>query len=269
MCLCMAAVAQWPPVYAQQPGLSRQYHAWGRFNEGSWRRVRVVSQTLDESGHVAGQTTTESTSTLVEVTGSGYAVMVEAEVNVAGKRFSSPSQIVRRGYYGQPQGQKPRARRIGEGRVHIRGQDIPSEIQQLVFAADGVQQVVTLHYSDCISPHVLQCEATVTDPSGNTPTSTTQSKTVAVDVPQKVLTDTKQTSHVETVHRGPAGMIETFEVQCAEVPGGVVQHISQEFDPSGRLVRVNTLQLLAYGTVDSRVVNSRSPRWRLGRRARR
>ena len=65
----------------------REHHAWGRFGEGSWRRVRVVSRTLDENGQVISETTTETTSTLIDVADSGYALKVNSSVAVVGKRF--------------------------------------------------------------------------------------------------------------------------------------------------------------------------------------
>lgn len=252
--------------FAADCAMPRQHHGWGRFNEGSWRQVQIVTESLDERGTLTRRTTTESTSTLVEVSDHDYAVKVDTVVNVAGKQFSSPAQIVRRGFYGQPEGQTAEVRRVGKESVRIRDQEIPSEIQQVVLKGVDAEQMVTVHYSDCISPYVLRREAKLMDASGRIASATTQTNTIDVNVPRKVLTELKPTSQVKTIQRSARGTSVTVEVHCLDVPGGVVRQVTKEYDPSGRLVRINTLRLLAYGTVERQVVQSPPLRRRFFRR---
>lgn len=261
-CLVVLLVAT--PIAAQtsETALPREHHGWGRFNEGSWKRVQIVSQTLDSAGKVMRRTTTETTSTLSEVSEDGYVLTVETVVNVAGKQLSSSKQVIRRGFFGQSEGQTAEVRRVGSGCVRIGDQEFPSEIRRVVVKGDGAEQVHTVYYSDSVSPYVLRREATVTDPANQTTNSKTQASAIAVNVPNKVLTEVKQTSLVKTVHRDVKGTAETVELHCPEVPGGVVQHVTKEYDLEGRLVRTDTLQLLSYGTVQSQMV-SPTPRRRL------
>src|SRR5687768_11687188 len=77
--------AQEPPM----PPLPQEQHPWGRFPSGSWKSVRVVTETLDDKGEVANVTRTETRTTLVAADERGYSLRIESTVEVAGKRFAS------------------------------------------------------------------------------------------------------------------------------------------------------------------------------------
>ena len=107
-----------------------------------------------------------------------------------------------------------------------------------------------MHYSDHVSPYVLRCVSQVTDSTGKAVSSKTEMDTVAVNIPGQVLGQAKPTSRTKTVHENTKGKTITWEVQCADVPGGVVSHALQEFDPAGRLVRTDSLELLDYAAAE-------------------
>jgi hypothetical protein len=73
---------------------------------------------------------------------------------------------------------------------------------------------------------------------------------MAIDMPSKVLTEIKSTSHVRVMHQQGKASTLTLEVHAADVPGGVVSHTSKETDETGRVVRRSTLELLDYGIGD-------------------
>jgi len=39
-------------------------HAWARFGEGSWRHVRILTETFDEEGNVTSSSVTDNVTTL-------------------------------------------------------------------------------------------------------------------------------------------------------------------------------------------------------------
>src|SRR4051812_30111574 len=73
-------------------------HPWGRFKTGSWKNVRVSSETLDAQGKVTGVSKTQTKSTLVELDASGYTLEIEVNVEVSGKKFAAQPQYVRQGF---------------------------------------------------------------------------------------------------------------------------------------------------------------------------
>jgi hypothetical protein len=228
----------------------REHHPWGRFGLGSWKQVRVLTETLDKNGTVVNSTTTETKTTLMDVDNESYTLEIEVTVEVAGKRFNAQPQIVRQGFNGQTEGQVVNFKTVGPGVITIDGQKIPSEVRQITINGGDTKRVSTVHYSDQVDPYVLKRDTTSTDAAGDVTQFQTQVEVIAVNMPYKVLTELKTTSHVKTVHKRDKGSTITLEVQCAAVPGGVVLHSSKELDETGQLVRRSTLELIDYAAFD-------------------
>ncbi len=228
----------------------REHHPWGRFGLGSWKQVRVLTETLDSSGNVVNTTTTETKTTLIDVDDQSYTLELEVTVEVAGKRFSAQPQIVRQGFNGQSDGYAVTYKSIGPGIVTIDGQRIPSEVRQITINGGDSKRVSTVYYSDQVDPYVLKRDTTSTDAAGQVTQFQTQVDVMAVNMPYKVLTEIKTASHVKTIHKREKGSTITLEVHCADVPGGVVSHSSKELDETGHLIRRSTLELIDYAGFD-------------------
>ena len=77
---------------------------------------------------------------------------------------------------------------------------------------------------------------------------------VAVDMPEKVLTEVKSAAHVKTLetYRNGNGKVTlskvTLEVHCDSVPGGVVSHTSRQIDNEDKVTR-STLELIDYEAI--------------------
>src|SRR5262249_47578798 len=98
LAICAATLADAPQA-TQSDLTPRDLHVWGRFDPGTWKRVRIVTETLNEKGAVVDTTITETKTTLVRADAGRLTLRIEATVNVAGRRFESPQQIVEYGYY--------------------------------------------------------------------------------------------------------------------------------------------------------------------------
>jgi hypothetical protein len=229
----------------QESGLPMDQHPWGRFPVGSWKSVRVVSETLDAAGNVANIIRTETRTTLVAADARGYSLRTESTVEVAGKRFASQPQIVKHGYYGEAAGQMVNVKKLGDAEVTIDGRTIPSEVREATFESEGLKRTSTIHYSSRVSPYQLRRE-TVTGGSPEDQQSVTKVEAIALDMPHKVLDELKSAAFVKTTRRTTQGTKVTLEVHCDSVPGGVVSHSASESDTSGQLVRRSTLELIDY-----------------------
>jgi hypothetical protein len=231
---------------AQEGELLKDQHPWGRFPIGSWKSVRVVSETLDDKGQVANITRTETRTTLIAADDRGYSLRVQSTVEVAGKQFASQPQIVKHGYYGENFGQGVTVKRLGDAEVEIDGRRIASELREASFEVEGVKRTSKIYFSSTVSPYQLRRE-TASDDVPDSEQTTTLVETVALGMPHKVLSDVRPAALLKTTRKSPQGVKVTLEYHNDNVPGGVIQHSATETDGGGRMTRRSTLELIDYG----------------------
>ena len=104
-----------------------------------------------------------------------------------------------------------------------------------------------------------------TDLKTNEPTYRAEVAVLALDMPGRVLTEIKPTSHVRTLETYSNGMRKlTVEVLCDSVPGGVIIHTLKQLDEAGTVVQRSTLDLIDYQVVVRPVETTKNqPRGRL------
>ena len=86
---------------AQELGVTAKFHPWGQFDPGTWKMVRVVTETLNEQGQVVSTSTTDTKTTLVDIDNAGVTLEIQACMEVAGKRFEAEPQFVKQGFHGE------------------------------------------------------------------------------------------------------------------------------------------------------------------------
>ena len=241
--------ASWAPAREPAPTtlIPRTQHAWGRFQKGAWRRVRVVTESFEENGRLASTTTRETTTLLEDVSATGFALGIQTTVEVAGQRIDKQPQILRQGFSGERQDQKVSITRVGDGEVDINGRQVPCEIRRMVLGGGASKRVIHSYYSASVAPYILKQETTSTDGNGATADYRTRVEVIALDMPHKVLAEIKTTSYIKTIHTNGKSSTITLEVHCDAVPGAVVAHTSKELASSGRLLSRSTLELIDYG----------------------
>lgn len=222
-------------------------HPWGRFQAGSWKTVRVVTQLLDEKGNVESTTSEETKTTLTQVDDSRYTVKVEITVETDGKRYPAAPKLVTRGFYGEVNGQKALVQELGQSEVSICGRRIPSRIRRIVINGVDTKRISTVHYSSDVAPHVLRRKTTATDATAKVSSFESLVEVVAFDRLQRVLGRNMPTTAVQTVSKQANGeSTVTLEYQSMTVPGGVVSHTEKTHAADGRVLRRRTLELTAY-----------------------
>jgi hypothetical protein len=243
----VAAMAS--PGMAQEAGATAKLHPWGRFDPGTWKVVRVVTETLNERGQVVSTGTTDTKTTLTDSDNDGVTLDVEACMEVAGKRFQAEPQTVKQGFHGEAAtgGLKPKEKDPVDGQVAIEDRKIPCKIQRWELVGGQGKTTIVLHYSATVAPYVLKRECVVTDAEGKT-TSETTVEIIALDMPVNVQDEVRSGAYVRTVSKGAKGTTTTLAVVLPDVPGGVVSHSSKEVDRNGRLVRRSTLVLVNYNS---------------------
>jgi hypothetical protein len=229
----------------------REHHPWGRFKPGSWKQVRVVTETFDRQGKLIGTSKQETTSTLVESSKSGYVLEIEVTVEVTGKRITSKPQELRQGFNGELEGQKLISlRRLGPSKVQVEGREITSDVRQVVVNGGDQKRTTTIHYCSEIEPYVLKRETSTTDAAGQTTLSQSVVEVVALDVPLEVLGEPMTACNVKTTLARPAGKTITLETHCLDVPGSLVSATSKELDEEGRVIKQSTVELVNFDISD-------------------
>jgi hypothetical protein len=232
-----------------------EFHAsdlnpWTKFGIGSWKKVRVFTESLDETGKVQSTSVKETKTTLVEVTETQFTLKVETTVEVAGRKFFPDPSYIQQGYNGETNGQTAEVKVIGPGEVLIDGRKYPSEVRQVIVNGDALKRVSTVYINEQTPPHILRRQTTATDAAGTTKNYESTVEVIAVDMPYRVLSDSKPVSHVKTTYRQVAGKSTVvLETHCADVPGSVVAHSAKELNPAGRVVSRETLELTEYQVV--------------------
>ncbi len=239
-------------VQAPEPEMSpRNLNVWGRFDPGTWKKVRIVTETLNERGKVVEQSTTETRTTLLRADTSRLALRIEATVEVAGKRFESPPQVVEYGYYGESPNDRSETKSLGSEQLTIDGRRVPCQVQQVVATSGQQQQVTKMYLSSDVEPFVLKRETTVIQEDGKTGSDfKTEAEVTAVDRPYYLLHENKRVAFERTIQRTSRGTNITFDWTCADVPGGIVARTSEELDGHDHVVRRSRLELVDYHVVD-------------------
>ncbi len=231
----------------QEPLHAAEFNPWTKFGVGSWKKVRAYTESLNDTGKVETTSVKDTKTTLVEVTDTFFALKVETTVEVAGKKFVAEPYYLKQGYNGETNGQTVEIKKVGQEEIVIDGRKYLTEIRQVVINGDELKRVSTVHINELIPPHVLRRETTATDVAGNMKNYESLVEVVAVDMPYRVLTESKTVSHVKTTHRQVNGTSTVvMETHCANVPGSVVAHSSKEINAAGRIVSRETLELTEY-----------------------
>jgi hypothetical protein len=243
--LILATLAPTPSV-GQDAGISSRHNPWARFQIGAWKLVRVSTETLDDAGRVISTNVTETRTSLTRVDADGVVLEVEVGVEIAGKQFTGLPQCVKQGFHGELTGGELTVHPSTTAEVTIEDHKFPCRSQQLELGNSSSRTAINLCYSDSLAPFILRRQSKTSDAANNV-LSETLSEVVALDMPQRVLSEIKNVSCIKTVQKTPKGTVTTLAMSSADVPGGVVNQTSKELDPAGRLIRRSTLELLSYG----------------------
>ena len=267
--ICAAA----PVADAQDaaPPKVREQHGWGRFGPGTWKRIRVVSETLDENGKVVATSTTETKTTLTKVDDKTFTLKVEATVEIAGRKIPAPPKLDTRGYYGEAVGEKVVVRNAGEQNVTIGGKRHACLVREVEITGATRRRKVRVFLSRRGAPSVLRKIVTGAIPNEETKTYETVVDVIALDMPYRVAGKTLSTSHIRQIHTNNAGTTMTLAVHSNDVPGEVVAYWAKELDSKGRIIRRRTLEILDFHVVrppreDPNLVRPASLRERIRKR---
>ncbi|MBI3838657.1 MAG: hypothetical protein HY288_12085 [Planctomycetia bacterium] len=232
---------------AEDYGLLQQTHAWGRFGKGSWRQVRILTESFDDHGTLTNSSTTDNKTTIEEVTPERVTLKIEVTVEIAGQKFPSQPQIIKQGYAGENVGQSVSIKPLSQEVLIVDDREIPCQTQQIEILGGASKEVSLISYSPRVTPSILKRKSTTSEVASARTTQETVSEVYALDMPFKVLGEIRSAYSMRLVQKNNRGTTTTWSVHVHDVPGEVVAHSSKKLDSQGRLVRRSTLELVAYG----------------------
>ncbi|MEI8375303.1 MAG: hypothetical protein WCJ35_20985 [Planctomycetota bacterium] len=238
--------AQW--CAAKEAGVSARHHSWTSFQPGAWKLVRVVTESFDEGGHIIDVNITETKTSLLRIDADGVVLEVEVGVEIAGKQFDGQPQCLKQGFHGELSGGDVKFLPTAAAEVSIEDQKIPCRSQKIEVTGPAGRTSVHVFFSDTLSPYILRRQSKTTDVGGTVVLSETLSEVVALDMPQRVLSEMKNVACIKTLQKTPRGSVTTLAMSSPDVPGGAVSQTTKETDATGRLIRRSTLDLVGYGS---------------------
>lgn len=224
----------------------RKSHPWGRFRPGSWKRVRLQTETFDADGKVTSTSLARTRTTLASTGDEGLRLRVESIIDLAGKQVESEPQLVTQGWHGEASDREATITDLGDDSVLIGGNRIPCHVEQVEALTASGRMLTKTWYSDRVSPYVLRRESTTYDRESGAVVSQTQVEVVALSRTMRVLRRRRQVAEMRVLHTHAGGKIRTRLWSSLEIPGGVVAQESEEFDDAGKLVRRSKLDLMGY-----------------------
>src|SRR5690606_11433339 len=76
----------------------RDLHVWGRFSPGTGKSVRIVTESLNARGEPVGITTTDTKTTLLQVSPRSLSLRVDITVVQDGQQFARQSRVIEHGF---------------------------------------------------------------------------------------------------------------------------------------------------------------------------
>ncbi len=230
-------------------GEAREYRDWVGFGEGSWRKERIVSETLDKrTGKVAETSVTETTKTLISRSEKSVTLKIVSTVDVAGKKFDSEPTKVTYYPHGQQDGETVVANELDSAKIRIENKEYHCHVRRVTISSAETRRIVTSYYTDSGSPFILQRNIVAFDKDGESK-FTSHQIAIGLDMPEQVLGKIKPAAHFRTVHKNPKGTTTTFSIRCTSVPGQIVSSSVKETDTGGQVVRRSTMRLVQYEVI--------------------
>jgi hypothetical protein len=233
---CLSAA----PAAADVLDILAEHHAWGRFEPGSWARVKETRYSTMPAGGEKVEGTTITTSRLVAVDAESYTLSVETATDGA----ATEPVTTRLGWDDLPI-DTDRTLRLSVGEIKIEGRSCTCQTHELTTSMAGITTVNKWWYCPDQSPYLLKRIVRVS--SG--PPHSTSVETLSLAVERDVLGQKLSCYQTRTVDTLETRSTQTIAFGSPEVPGGLVYSESQTRDKQRGQVATSRVELEAFEAV--------------------
>ena len=212
------------------------HHPWGRFEPGSWQRLRVTTEVFG-SGDGKSVGITEITTRLIKVEKDG--VILTREIK-DGDQTTTQDKVKYAWDGSQPNDTTDVGYSVDE--MDVEGSTYACQTHRLTTKGDGITTITKSWYSPDYAPYFLKRMVRVTGKRRET-----SSMRVTRFVTQREVLDKKLTCwESETITSSPASAARTTTFSSLDVPGGVVFSESEVRDKQQGVSEHVRIELIAY-----------------------
>ena len=228
---------------------AREYRDWQGVGKGSWRKERIVNQTLDKkTGKVIETSVTKTTKTLIAFDEKSVTVQIVSVLGLAGREFVSPPTEVTYYRHGEATDETVVVAELEPQKIKVDDKEFSCHVRQVTINGAEAKQVITSFYADPKKPFLLRRKIEAWDLDNELKYSSHQA-VIGLNMPEQVLGEIKPATHSRTIHTNPKGTTTTFSIRCGNIPGQIVSNSVKETDTSDHVVRRSIMALIQYEVV--------------------
>jgi hypothetical protein len=245
-----------PETSPLPPLIAAEHHPWARFPVGSWKRVRIVEQTLDGMGGVSSESVTIRVERLDGVGPHYFSLTQDISIEVGGRKVEVPPKSVTLGLVTEEPGEFESATPPVTEDITFEGRTVEAQVFEVATTGDVHSVTTRVWYSPDEPPHVLRSITQAFSPAsqesvwirsrkvlaGRLPLALRATGTAANDV-EKLF----PCAFVEEEHTNDKAVRHSILAYAAEVPGGLAARWTKETNSEGRVVRREVETLLDWG----------------------
>ena len=247
------AQLQTPPRFV----LPAKQHVWARFEPGSWREVRITTETFNSEAEVINRSVTTQMEVLKSVAEEAYALEVQATVDLVGKRIVGDWKQRVLKLATDKAGEISDMQPLGHESFSYEGGDIECQIWELRYLDDSRQMLDRIAYHSQQFPYVMLRETREFTQESSLQEVEQSVEVTASAVPYVVEGKMTLCSCLRTTRRRAKGSSIRVAFVSPTIPGGDVAAWSSDFDSQRQLSRWSTFELLGFGQPDSQQAGGR------------
>lgn len=249
--LAQDAVAQSPADVSDAPRdrsfIAPEHHPWARFSNGSWKRVRIVEQTLDREGNVTIESVTDRTESLEDVGPHHFSLKQKVSVTVEGRLVEAPPKTVTLCLATEEPGQVESVVRGAPEAVVLEGRSVDAQVFDVATSGELHSVTARIWYAPDEPPHILRSITEAVSQATQEPIWIRHRKVLARDLPFVLLKDHHVTAtFFDEQHTTSKASRHSIVVWVDEVPGGIAARWTTETNAEGRVVRREMETLLGW-----------------------
>lgn len=230
-------------------------HQWGRFPEGSWKRVRIIRSEYTSEGikNNSTQSLAEHTVTLSQLLPDQFTLTWESTLSSVGRKWNASPKTTVSNYWEESADMKPVSFRTKNNLIlEIEGASYPCSWEQIVFENENKRVEIKTWRSDASAhlPQILRQERKVyLKKSGEENTLSVSSLYLLTPTsfPYSVMGKVHHVWKCEQTDESAQGKTITTSLLSLAVPGEIVSFDARQYSIQGELLGQSTGYLLDYG----------------------
>lgn len=231
-------------------------HPWGRFPEGSWKRIRVIlsDETTDNSPKANSRhSAAEYTITLSQILPDKFTLTRESALSGGGRKWSPQPQTIETNYWEESVDMKPISFKTkGDLVLEIEGASYPCSWEQIIFENKFKRVEIKTWRSDASAhlPQILRQERKIylkKEGEENRLSVTSLYQLSPISFPYSVMGKVHHVWKSEKTDESSQGKTVTTSLISLAVPGETISFDTRQYSPQGELIGQSTGYLVDYG----------------------